>query len=108
MLINFSIKTKMNHLRGIYRHIRTDQLYFVEGVARDVTNPSNVVVVYSQQYESVLRGTNTKLPVGSIWIRDFSDFKKKFEKVDQPKMERLITTIKTSLEKDILSGNNLD
>ena len=73
----------MNNLRGLFRHIKTTQLYYVEGTARAVTNPTKLVVVYSQQYDSTLRGTDVKLPVGSLWTRDIDDFNEKFEKVDQ-------------------------
>ena len=98
----------MNQLRGLYRHIRTNQLYFVEGIARDVTNPTKISVAYSQEYDSLLRGTNTKLPAGSMWIRDYDDFVKKFEKVDYPRLGRFFITIRSSLQKDIMTGHNLD
>jgi hypothetical protein len=95
-----------NHLRGVYKHLRTSNLYFVDGFVRDVTNPNKISVVYTQLYESKLNGTDIKLPHGSMWIRNIDDFQNKFEKVYQSKPEKFITSIRIALEKDILYEYN--
>jgi len=98
-------------LRGIYRHIKNQQLYFVDGIARDVANPNRLAVIYTQLYDSQLR-TSSKveqpinLPKGSMWMRNIDDFNKKFEKLSQTQVEKFTTTITTALEKDILYGYN--
>lgn len=95
--------------RGIYRHLKhPGKLYFVDGLARSVNNPKKISVIYTQQYNSVLKGTDTNLPKGTMWIRDLDNFQKNFTKVDQTGAERLITSVITSLEKDILYGHNKD
>lgn len=63
---------------GIYKHVKTANLYKVIGISKLVTNPKQNYVVYQQLYESVLKGEETKLPYGSLWIREIDDFKKKF------------------------------
>lgn len=70
----------MNPLKGLYQHLRTGGIYFVNGCARDVTNPNKISIVYSQLYESKLKNTDTNLPRGSMWIRDINDFENKFKK----------------------------
>jgi hypothetical protein len=67
---------------GMYKHIRTQKLYNVIKIAQSVVIPNQQFMVYEQLYESVLRETGTKLPIGSVWIRESEDFKAKFEKVD--------------------------
>jgi hypothetical protein len=112
----------MKGLRGLYKHIKTQKLYFVDGVARDVTNPQKISVVYTQLYDSKLKtrchsrpsGTQVELPEdksvdlpkGSMWLRDVDDFNKKFEKIPQTRFNKFTTTISTTLEKDILYGYN--
>jgi hypothetical protein len=66
--------------RGLYQHLRTQKYYFVEGFARDVTNPNKLSVVYTQLYDSNLKGTDIRLPIGSMWLRNVDDFQTKFEK----------------------------
>lgn len=82
----------MSYLKGLFRHILTNQLYFVESIARDSKNPRKIVVVYSQQFDSKIIVPNINLPTGSVWIRDLSDFEEKFEKVDLPQLEKFIST----------------
>jgi len=63
---------------GIYKHIRTQNLYNVIRIGRRVENPTKQVVIYEQLYESKLREENIDLPKGSTWDRDLDDFKAKF------------------------------
>ena len=69
-------------LRGIYRHLRTDNLYFVIGKGRAIETPEDSIVIYKQLYESELKRVNNlaekiHLPVNSIWTIRFDDFEKK-------------------------------
>jgi hypothetical protein len=68
-------------LPGLVRHLKTGKLYSVLGTARHVDNPELMSVVYLQNYESILRGTDEKLPMSTMWIREVSDFQKKFEQI---------------------------
>lgn len=93
--------------RGLYRHLKTGQMYFAEGLARHTHTPGKLSVVYCQKYEGVIREVGTKTPVGTMWIRDLEDFNLKFEKVEEPvNLERLLTSFQTATEKDILFGYN--
>ena len=97
----------MQSFRGLYRHIRTGKTYFAEGTARHVSNPNKLSVVYCQKYEGKLDETDTKLPVGTMWIRDTYDFSTKFERVEQELLPmRIMTSITSTLEKDVLFGYN--
>jgi hypothetical protein len=73
----------MNFSRGLYQHLRTKNLYFVDGLARNVDNPNKLTVVYTQLYDSDLKGTDIKLPTGSMWLRDIDDFQNKFTKIEE-------------------------
>ena len=95
----------MSCFRGLYKHIRTGQLYFADGLALSHSDPSTRFVVYSQKYEGKLRETGVKLPVGSMWIQPYEEFVEKFEKVDEPlKLQRFISSITSAVEKDMLFG----
>lgn len=70
----------------VFRHIRSGRLYDLIGTARDVTDPTQVSVVYRQLYASTLETPDTTpdsipLPIGSIWIRNEQDFYNKFERI---------------------------
>ena len=65
-------------MQGLYKHIRTGKLYFVEGLARDVLIPNKIKVVYKQLYTSKLTPGDIDLPQGSTWIREYDDFMSKF------------------------------
>lgn len=68
--------------RGIYRHIKSGNLYKIIGIARNVEKPDNQIVVYKQLYRSNLRGRrDVELPKGSIWTRPLDDFIGKFKKM---------------------------
>ena len=69
------------------RHLRTNQLYKIIGEGRDVVNPQRQVVIYAQVGTTRLRGVegggqgvDTKLPPGSIWIQDKTEFERKFRR----------------------------
>ena len=97
----------MSCFRGLYRHIRTGNLYFVDGLALSHSDPSIKFVVYSQKYEGRIRESEKKLPIGSMWIQHHEEFLKKFEKVDEPlKFQRFINSITSAMEKDTLFGYN--
>jgi len=72
----------------MYKHVRTGKLYQFIGLARCVSKPDQTIVVYKQLYDSVLannklvlaNNTSTKLPYGSLWTREKTDFEKKFVK----------------------------
>lgn len=64
----------MKHLLGIYKHLKSNKKYEVIALGRDVTKPNEQVVIYRQLYESTLRGTNIKLPYGSVWTRPYDAF----------------------------------
>lgn len=66
---------------GLYKHIKSNQLYNVLGIGRNCET-INSVVIYKQLFESTIRNTNIKLPVNSIWVRNKIDFEKKFKKVE--------------------------
>lgn len=66
---------------GTYKYLN-GLLYNVIGCGRLTSDPSKIVVIYEQLYDSMLRGTTTKLPIGSVWVRDLEEFVIKFEKVD--------------------------
>lgn len=92
--------------RGLYRHLRSGNLYFAEGLAMHSKNSEKMFVVYCQKFEDTMGGS-INLPVGTMWVRDVDDFKSNFEKVDEPiKALRLIKSFETSLEKDVLAGYN--
>lgn len=55
---------------GIYTHTASGRQYRVRAIGRRVDNVDRAVVIYSQQYQSKLRGTNVALPKGSVWVRD--------------------------------------
>ena len=88
-------------LRGLYKHIRTGKLYFAEGTARHANDPNGLYVIYCQRYDG-------KLPKGTMWIRDVNDFQAKFARQEgDPKLLKLLTSLQTALEKDILFRYNL-
>ena len=68
-------------LKGLYRHKPSGKLYNVLGTGRSVDNPAISIVIYQQQYESILRGTDIILPEGSLWTRSLEDFTNKFVKI---------------------------
>ena len=65
----------------LFKNIKNQKLYTLVDVGLNVKNPSNKYVIYRQLYDSTLHGTDTKLPYGSIWIRDHDDFLIKFIEV---------------------------
>ena len=76
-------------MRGLYRHIRTGQRYFVEGLPLNPNNLHEKVVVYRQLKESTLRGTEVTLPKSTMWVRSLSDFTQKFERVACPDIDEI-------------------
>ena len=58
---------------GTYEHYKGNK-YKVLGVAKYCEDPNQEYVVYQQLYESKIRGTDEKLPVGTLWIRPKSNF----------------------------------
>lgn len=66
--------------RGIYKCIKNGLLYNVIKIGRSVDNPNKQCVIYEQLYASKLRGTDTDLSIGSVWIRDLDEFHNKFVK----------------------------
>jgi hypothetical protein len=69
----------MSIVKGVYRHITSGNMYRVVGTARKTEDPLSGLVIYSQLYKGNLRGTTIKLPVGTLWAREPSEFEKKFE-----------------------------
>jgi len=67
-------------MNKIFIHLNTGNLYKVLGIARCVEDPKKKKIIYTQMYESTLRGSNEILPKGTLWMRDPDDFKKKFAK----------------------------
>ncbi len=61
--------TKQTVQPGIYEHYRTKNQYEVIGTALYSENPEQELVIYKQLYESEIRGTNKKLPAGTLWAR---------------------------------------
>ena len=80
-LLNFNkIDSKNNEIGmtqeikpGIYEHY-SGKKYEVIGTARYSENPNQEFVIYKQLYESAIRGTNTKLPIGTLWARPIEMF----------------------------------
>lgn len=64
----------------LYKHIKTNKLYKVIGIGRNVKTLEETVI-YKQCYSSKLYGTEIILPKNSIWTRNLYDFEKKFKKV---------------------------
>lgn len=64
--------------KGVYRHIKSDKLYNVIGVARSVKYPKMQFVIYEQLYESLLYQSDVYLPKGTMWSREFNDFNSRF------------------------------
>lgn len=62
----------------IFTHIKTGNLYRLVGTAKCVKNPKKTKIIYEQIYESTLRDTTEKLPIGTLWMRSPQDFNKKF------------------------------
>lgn len=60
--------------KGIYKHLKSGNLYKINGIGRHVDNPKKILVIYEQLYKSKLQGTDIELPIGHIWTRDFDDF----------------------------------
>ena len=75
----------MSIARGIYRHVSSYGSFKVHGLARCHSNPEKAVVVYSQQYNDILSGSDklVHLPYGTLWTRDLDDFNKRFELVEE-------------------------
>jgi hypothetical protein len=81
----------MSDLIGkFFIHKRTCRLYKVINIARNANNPFQKYVVYEQLQNSVLMKPGTsiplitivKLPRGSVWIRNLSEWNKsKFIKI---------------------------
>lgn len=65
-------------MNRIFTHIKTGNFYRVLGTARSAKNPNKTQIVYEQLYESKLKNTEENLPVGTLWMRTPSDFRKKF------------------------------
>ena len=63
-------------------HLRTQEPYRIIAEGRDYADPSRKVVIYEQLYDSVLRDvpgeSGTRLPRGTVWVRDRADFCAKF------------------------------
>lgn len=78
----------MSIARGIYRHVSHYGSFKVHGLARCHRNPEKMVVVYSQQYNDILRSEKlVHLPHGTMWTRDLDDFNKRFELIQDDKEE---------------------
>lgn len=74
-------------IKGIYQHSRSGNRYEVLGSARFSEDPNKEFVVYKQLYESQIRGSDTKLPVGSLWVRPKEMF---FEVINgQPRFKKV-------------------
>lgn len=73
----------MRIVQGIYRHIKSLKIFKVHSIARNHLSPTNYIVVYSQEYDDILRDSKSpvKLPKGTMWARDLKDFESKFEPV---------------------------
>ncbi len=65
-------------LKGIYRHVKSGNLYRVLKIGRSVHGPENKVVIYEQLYES----TRGKFPYGSVWTRKLDSWGGKVYKSD--------------------------
>lgn len=78
--MNYEIKP------GKYRHYSGKE-YEVIGQARYSENPEKIFVIYKQLYESQIRGTDKKLPIGTIWARPIEMFEELVE-VDGKKIPR--------------------
>lgn len=90
----------MNWLRGLFRNGKTGNLYFVQGIAKSATDPHKELVVYNQLY------SKTGHPEGTMWYRPVGDFEREYEKVYQPRIERFLTTVRTALNQDFITGHN--
>ena len=90
----------MNPVRGLYKHISSGRLYFVKEIVFDA-NSNGVkparMVIYSQQYESELRGFKINLQAGTTWAREYEDFNKKFRKLDQIDISKIEEHLKKNL-----------
>jgi hypothetical protein len=64
----------MSVAKGLYKHVKSGKLYRVVNICRSVHQPERQMVAYEQLYDSKLYGTDTDLPVGSMWVRDLEDF----------------------------------
>lgn len=73
-----------NITKGLYKHVKTQKLYNVISVGRLTNKPEHQVVIYAQLYESKLRGTDTKIPLNSYWVRNIEEFSDgRFEKLNK-------------------------
>src|SRR5665811_741945 len=63
-----------NQIRGIYRHLKSGNLYNVVDVARSVEDPTKFLVIYKQMRPTNLKGTEIELPTGTAWARSYDDF----------------------------------
>ncbi len=61
-------------LTGVYQHSKTKVFYNVTGFARLVDNPSKILVLYEQPYDTTLRNTDIRISQGSLWAREINDF----------------------------------
>ena len=85
---------------GIYRHLKSGNLYRVNAIARPVTAPRYPAVVYEQLYDSELDDFDVSkripLPRGSKWSRELKDFTEKFRQVDPScAIAKVITSAKS-------------
>jgi hypothetical protein len=75
-------------VQGLYRNLKNKQLYSVIGSGRNVNNPDEILVFYSQLYKSVLGESIDRRSTETIkerhkWARPLDDFEKKFEKENE-------------------------
>lgn len=73
----------MSLLPGLYKHIASNKTYRVINTGRLTKSPDSIVVVYEQLDGTQLRDSDTILPKGSLWIRDYNEFIDKFVKINQ-------------------------
>jgi hypothetical protein len=97
--------SRMNKLiKGLYKHKNTGTIYKVIGVGRRVENANEIVVIYKSIKESRLKDDREMcgsiiLPVGSIWIRDYTDFVTKFSPYIQARKDTLNSALYAEFKK---------
>ena len=60
--------------KGLYQHSKSGVLYNVTGLARSVDDPSKMLVLYEQPYDTKLRNTDIRILQGDLWVRELNDF----------------------------------
>lgn len=93
----------MNIARGLWRHVKTGQIFYVEGLSRSAQQPYIQRVIYTQTFTNNLRNTDIKLNEGQLWDCDYRDFLKKFEKMEEDSFKCAVDGVKYTLVRHILS-----